>query len=122
MIHFLPDPELTTPADEPNEAIARVRSIRQALRLVEMTEGAPPRAEEDELAVEGLWPFAADAVRRAFDQRSTRIANAAAAGIETLLECRSAGGQPNPIAIDLLAEHLEAGLRDIERLFHGRAA
>ncbi|RST30304.1 hypothetical protein HMF7854_05300 [Sphingomonas ginkgonis] len=122
MIHFLPDPDTICPAPEPvAEAVARFRSIQQALRLVEMTEGRPARAGGDDLTVEALWPFASEPVRRCFDQRSTRIANAAAAGIETLLECRSAGGEPNPVAIDLLAETIQAGLVDIERLFHGRA-
>ena len=78
MIHFLPEsPAETRPAPYA-EAVARLASIRQALRLVEQFEGEErnPAIEvgdgDDRIAA--AWPTAKEAARRCFAARSERTA------------------------------------------------
>ena len=120
MIHFVPDsPAETSPAPYA-EAVARLASIRQALRLVEKFEGDRPSpainpaiAEEHIAAV---WPSAKPATHRCFTARSERTANAAAAGLEVLLSQRVEGGPPNPASVEQLADAIRGGMDDLERL------
>ncbi|GLR47293.1 hypothetical protein [Sphingomonas astaxanthinifaciens] len=118
MIHFQPEqPAETAPYAE---AVARLRSVRQALALVEMFEGRP-RRDPATIAFEELLPLAPAPVQRCVDGRSIRAAGAAAAGIEALLGAESAGETPNPAALDVLGESLRRDLAGIEALFAGRA-
>ena len=121
MIHFLP--ESAQPLDTPApyaEAMARLASIRQALRIVEMVEGKPARPAED-IGFEQVWPLGDEPKRRCFEARSLRTANGAAAGLEALIGCQSEGRQAHPQAVTLLADDIRAGLEDLERLLAGRA-
>ena len=116
MIHFLPDSSSATETGAPYaEAVARLASIRQALRLVEMMEGRPARPAQ-EIEFEQVLPPLSDAARRCLDERSVRTAGAAAAGLELILS-----GEANRAAVDVLADDIRSGLEDIERLFAGRA-
>ncbi len=120
MIHFLPDsPATATPAPYA-EAVARLASIRQALRLVEQFEGevrspAIDSGDGDE-RIAAAWPIAPEAKRRCFNARSERTANAAAAGLEVLLSQRVDGGAPNSASVEQLAEAIRGGIDDLERL------
>ena len=116
MIHFLPDSSNATETGAPYaDAMARLASVRQALRLVEMMEGKPARPAS-EITFEQVLPPLSEPARRCLEERSARTAGAAAAGIEILL-C----GEANRAAVDVLAEDIRSGLRDIEQLFAGRA-
>ena len=116
MIHFLPDSSAATETGAPYaEAVARLASIRQALRLVEMMEGKPVRPAR-EIGFEQVLPPLSEPARRCLDERSARTAGSAAAGIELIL-----GGEANRAAVDVLAEDIRSGLEDIQRLFAGRA-
>ncbi|MFC7536557.1 hypothetical protein ACFQPG_04165 [Sphingomonas sp. GCM10030256] len=121
MIHFLPDSATATEAPAPYaEAVARLASIRQALRIVDMIDGKPARPVEP-MAFEQAWPLADEPKRRCFERRSLQVANGAAAGLEALVGCQSAGQDAHPRAVGVLSDDLRAGLEDLERLFAGRA-
>jgi hypothetical protein len=119
MIHFVPDSPETSPAPYA-EAVARLASIRQALRLVEKFEGdrespaANPTIAEEHIAA--AWPNSKAATRRCFAARSERTANAAAAGLEVLLSQRVEGGPPNPASVEQLADAIRGGMDDLEKL------
>jgi len=123
MIHFLPEsPAQTAPAPYA-EAVARLASIRQALRLVEKFEGdrtspATSPANVDE-RIAAAWPTAKEAIRRCFTARSERTANAAAAGLEVLLSQRVESGAPNPASVEHLADAIRGGIDDLDRLLAG---
>ena len=119
MIHFLPDSASATETPAPYaEAVARLASIRQALRIVEMMEGKPARPAE-EIGFEPAWPLADEPVRRCFESRSLKTANGAAAGLEALIGCPPEAA--HPAAVGVLADDIRAGIEDLERLFAGRA-
>ena len=119
MLHFLPvvDADPVTPAPYA-EAVARLASIRQALRLVDMTAGAPEAPTDSDFAE--VWPTAAPATIRAFEARTSRTANGAAAGLETMLELQADGRSANPAAVAILSEDIRDGLEEIARLFASR--
>ena len=120
MIHFLPEsPAVISPAPYA-EAVARLASIRQALRLVEQFEGemkspAIDTGQGDE-QIAAAWPTAREATRRCFNARSERTASAAAAGLEVLLSQRVEGSHPNPASVEQLADAIRGGIDDLERL------
>ena len=121
MLHFLPDSN-AAPLDPPApyvEAVARLASVRQALRLVEMFEGRSARAPGDEPRFEQVWPLS-EAKQRCLTTRSARAASAAEAGLETLLNLQSTGKQPHPAAVSVLSEDIARGLAEVEALFQGR--
>ena len=120
MIHFLPESSAETQPAPYAEAVARLASIRQALRLVEQFEGetrspAIETGEGDE-RIAAAWPTAPEAKRRCFAARSERTAGAAAAGLEVLLSQRAEGNAPNPASVEQLAEAIREGIVDLERL------
>ena len=125
MIHFLPDSPAETQPAPYAEAVARLASIRKALRLVEKFEGdrlSPIEAPSDvEERIAAAWPTAREATRRCFTARSERTANAAAAGLEVLLSQRVEAGTPNPSSVDQLADTIRGGIVDLERLLACRS-
>jgi hypothetical protein len=120
MIHFLPDSASEAQPAPYAEAVARLASIRQALRLVEKFGGdraIPSEADGNvEERIAAVWPTAKHATRRCFTARSERTANAAAAGLEVLLSQRVAAGVPNPASVEQLADAIRSGIVDLERL------
>ena len=79
MIHFLPEsPASEVPAPYA-EAVARLASIRQALACVEQVAGKPVSQRDSEARLALAFPGANPPVQRCFDQRSARVASAAAA-------------------------------------------
>ena len=119
MIHFLPESPATDAPAPYAEAVARLASIRQALRLVEQFEGETrsPAMDTDEgdERIAAAWPSARDATRRCFATRSDRTSGAAA-GLEVLLSQRGEGSAPNPASVEQLADAIRAGIDDLERL------
>ena len=118
MLHFLPESN-ATPLGAPapySEAVARLASVRKALRLVEMFEGKPARPVGDEVQFEQAWPLPPTA-QRCLERRSVAAAAAAEAGLETLLGAEAEGRAPHPAAIAVLSEDIARGIADIEALF-----
>ena len=121
MLHFLPvhDAESVTPAPYA-EAVARLASVRQALRLIDMTAGAQVTATPTETDFAQVWPAAAPATIRTFNARTSRTANGAAAGLETMVELQTLGQTVNPAAVVVLSDEIRDGLEEIARLFNNR--
>jgi hypothetical protein len=119
MLHLLPVPQADdSPPSTPQpyaEALARLASIRHALRLVDPFGGGPASdpADDDDAAA---WSGASKTQWRCLDNRTDRTANGAAAGLEALLAERAAGREPNAAASHQLAEEIRRGLEDVSRL------
>lgn len=94
------------------EAVARLASVRHALRLVDGGFGAGP---EDDLDTEVAtsWRRAGESRQRWFDRRSERLVNATAAGIEALLGERRKGREPHREASRMLVDQIRGELREV---------
>jgi hypothetical protein len=121
MLHFLPidEAEPVRPAAYA-EAVARLASVRQALRLVDMTAGAAATPVPTEADFAQVWPAAAPATVRTYNARTSRTANGAAAGLEAILGLQSRGHAPNPAAVAVLSDDIREGLEEIALLFANR--
>ena len=116
MLHLAP---VAPQHDSPQpyaEAVARLASIRHALRLVDPFGAGPASDPVEGEAIGVLWAEAPAARRRCFDARSERVIAATAEGLEALLATRDAGLEPNPAASARLAEEIRLGLEDVSRL------
>ena len=118
MLSFVPVPNTDQSALHQAEALARLASIRHALRLVDPFGGGPASDPEDD-AVAAAWAGAGKAKTRCFDGRTERTAGAATAGLEALLGERASGREPNDAASRRLAEEIRRGLEDVSRLMRG---
>lgn len=111
MLNLIPQHE---PEARPvvTEAVARLASVRHALRLVDGGFGAGP---EDDLDAEvaTAWRRAGEGRQRWFERRSERLVNATAAGIEALLGERHAGREPHHEASRTLVDQIRRELRDV---------
>ncbi len=116
MLHFLPVPDLDDSPKPYAEALARLASIRHALRLVDPFGGGPASDAEADEDIAGAWSAASKATGRCFDGRSERTASAAAAGLEAILAERAAGREPNLAARERVAEEIRLGLDEVSRL------
>ena len=94
------------------EAVARLASVRHALRLVDGGFGAGP---EDDLDTEvaTAWPRAGEGRQLWFERRSERLVNATAAGIEALLGQRHEGREPHREASLTLVNQIRRELHDV---------
>jgi len=113
MLHLLPE---SAPHSEPGpyaEAVARLASIRHALRLVDPHGGGPA---SDELDVATAWDEADEAKRRAFDARSAKMVSAAAAGLEALVAIHQHGQTPNAEASREMVDQIRRELAKVSRL------
>jgi hypothetical protein len=117
MLHLLAD---QTPERTPQpyaEAVARLASIRHALRLVHtLGDGPSPDLPDEDEAIAGAWDEADDAAKRRFDQRSAKLVGATAAGVEALLASRETGGRPHPEASKFLVDQIRRELADVARV------
>jgi len=115
MLHLQPDSG-PRPRPEPYaEAVARLASVRHALRLVDPHGGGPASDLEDDDAVAAAWAEADEAKRRSFDKRSSKLVGATAAGVEALLDEQQKGHEPNEEASKLLVEQIRRELKDVAR-------
>lgn len=111
MLHLLPQLE-TDSSPVYAEAVARLASVRHALRLVDGGFGAGP--EDDlERELESAWPAAGEAKQRWFDRRSSALIGSAASGIEALLVERQLGREPHREASRTLVDEIRRELRDV---------
>ena len=120
MLHLAPVPQFDeSPRTDPQpyaEAMARLASIRHALRLVDPFGGGPASDPDDDEQMATAWSGASKSQNRCFDGRTSRTASAAAAGLEAVLAERAAGREPNAAASHKLSEEIRLGLEDVSRL------
>ena len=117
MLHLLADQEPERTPQPYAEAVARLASIRHALRLVNtLGDGPSPDLPEQDEAVAAAWQELGEADRRRFDQRSARLVGATAAGVEALLAARENGGRPHPEASKFLVDQIRRELADVARV------
>ena len=123
MLHLVP----TAPAENAPEAagqpyaeaLARLASIRHALRMVDPFGGGPASDADpdgDDHRIAAAWNDASKAKSRCFDSRSGRTAAAAAAALDALLAEQNAGRDPNAAAGRKVADEIRLGLEDVSRL------
>ena len=120
MLHLLAD---STPEPRPQpyaEAVARLASIRHALRLVEPFGGGPASdVANDDDAIASAWDESSAATKRCFDRRSERVIASTTTGLEALLAERDAAREPNSAASHQIARDIRAGLEDLSRMMLG---
>ena len=116
MLHLLPDSQRNPEPGPYAEAVARLASIRHALRLVDPYGGGPASDPAEELDVASAWDQADEAKRRAFDARSAKMVSAAAAGLEALVAIRQQGSAPNAEASREMVEQIRRELAAVSRL------
>lgn len=111
MLHILPDSEPRPRAYA--EAVARLASIRHALRLVEPF-GAGPASDpsDDEVLADG-WESAGEAKQQLFDRRSRGMVESTAAGVEALFAEVQDGRQPHAAASEALVAEIRRELADV---------
>ena len=110
MLHLVAQPE--TESSVYAEAVARLASVRHALRLVDGGFGAGPSDDHDgEIAA--AWPVAGEAKQRWFDRRSASLVGSAAAGIEALLSERQQGREPHREASRTLVDEIRRELSEV---------
>src|SRR3954471_9018605 len=115
MLHLLPDTDPHPRPDPYAEAVARLASVRHALRLVDPFGGGPASDVEDDAVVAAAWDEADDAKRRSFDARSGRLVGATAAGVEALLAEKQSGREPHEQAGRLLVDQIRRELADVAK-------
>ena len=115
MLHLIPVEQADESPQPYSEALARLASIRHALRLVDAF-GGGPASDPDADPITPSWSEAGKARARSLDIQTERTAAVAAAGLEALLGEQSAGRKPNEAASRELAEEIRRGLEDVSRL------
>ena len=116
MLHLIPVEQADESPQPYSEALARLASIRHALRLVDSFGGGPASDPSEEEPIAPSWSEAGKAQARALDIQTERTAAAAAAGLEALLDEQAAGRKPNEAASRELSEEIRRGLEDVSRL------
>src|SRR3954453_13845251 len=112
MLHLkiLPDESPQPYAD----AIARLASVRQALRLVgPFGSGPAPDDEGEDNVVAAAWDGGGEARQGLFERRSERMVCAASAGVEALLTEHDQGREPHWAASDAMIEEIRRELREV---------
>lgn|SRR3954452_20089656 len=114
MLHLKPVPATESQPQPYAEAVARLASVRHALRLVDGGFTAGPEGDCDE-AVAAEWESAGEARRRTFDTRSSQLVGATAAGVEALLDERQNGRDPHEEAGQALVDQIRRELAEVAR-------
>ena len=115
MLHLAPVPQIDDSPQPYAEALARLASIRHALRLVDPFGGGPASDPEEDAAISDAWTNADESKRRWFDSRSERLVGATAAGVEALLAEKQQGREPNAEANRLLVDQIRRELADVAK-------
>ena len=119
MLHLSPVPYIDDTPQPYAVALARLASIRHALRLVDPFGGGPASDPDGDEQLAASWSQASKAKNRCFDGRTGRTASAAAAGLAVLLAERGAGREPHVAASQQLTEEIRLGLEDVSKLMRG---
>ena len=116
MLHLLAD-SAPEPTPQPYaEAVARLASVRHALRLVDASGGGPADDLDDDESIAAAWDNSGEARRHWFDRRSERMISAAAGGLEALLTERQNGRDPHAEAGRELVEQIRRELAEVARV------
>jgi len=111
MLSLIPQSQPETPTAYA-EAVARLASVRHALRLVDGGFSAGPEGDLDD-HVANAWEDTGEAKQRLFDRRTERLVGTTAAGIEALLSQRSDGREPHVLACKTLVDEIRRELREV---------
>jgi len=115
MLHIVPE-SAPQPRPEPYaEAVARLATVRHALRLVDPFAGPASDIGDDEAIAEG-WIRADEFKRRWFDARSGRLVEATAAGVEALLSVKQKGAEPHEEAAQALVDQIRRELAEVSKV------
>ena len=117
MLHLVPE---FAPDFEPKtypEPIARLASLRNALRVVDEFGGGPASDFEDDDQLTARWESAAEAAKRCFDRRSAEMVAVATTGLELISERQKDGIGINPAARQVIADELRDGFDKLQKLF-----
>ena len=110
MLHLFPDAASDSRPKAYEEAVGRLASVRQALRLVDPFAGGPASDLEEDATLAAAWHDASDAKRRLFGNRSAQLVGATAAGVEALLDERQRGREPHAEASKALVSQIRREL------------
>jgi hypothetical protein len=119
MLHLFPDAATDSRPQAYAEAIGRLASVRQALRLVDPFAGGPASDLDHDATMAAAWHDAGDAKRRLFGNRSAQLVGATAAGVVALLNERERGHQPHAEASNALVEQIRRELAAVSSLILG---
>lgn len=112
MLHLVPQHEPEVSRQACPEAVMRLASVRQALRLVSGSFGAGPADDLDDPVI-AAWDKAGDAKQRWFDRVSARLVGSAAAGIEALLAQKHQGREAHQAANETLVNEIRRQIREV---------
>jgi len=115
MLNLVPQPEPQPRPDPYAEAVARLATVRHALRLVDPYGGGPASDPAEDEAISLAWDEAGEAQRRWFDARSARLVGATAAGVEALLAEKQKGREPHEEASRLLVDQIRRELAEVAK-------
>ena len=116
MLHLFPDAAPDSRPQAYSEAVSRLASVRQALRLVDPHGAGPASDFEGDLSMAAAWEEAGDAKRRLFGSRSAQLVGATAAGVEALLDERQRGREPHAEASKALVDQIRGELEKVSSL------
>jgi hypothetical protein len=119
MLHLFPDAASDSRPKAYEEAVGRLASVRQALRLVDPFAGGPASDLDDDANMAAAWHDATDAKRRLFGSRSAQLVGATAAGVEALLDERQRGREPHAEASKALVSQIRCELAAVSGLILG---
>jgi hypothetical protein len=119
MLHLFPEPAADSRPRPYAEAVSRLASVRQALRLVDPFGGGPASELEDDANIAAGWHDAGEAKRHLFGSRSAQLVGATAAGVEALLDERRRGRQPHAEASKALVEQIRGELAALSGVILG---
>ena len=116
MLTLLADSASRSTPEPYAEAVARLASVRHALRLVNACGDGPSPDLDRDAEIASAWAEAGGPRRRCFDTRSERLVSATAAGVESLLVARKAGREPHTEANRELVEQIRREMADIAKV------
>jgi len=117
MLHLVPE---FAPDFEPKtypEPIARLASLRNALRVVDEFGGGPASDFEDDDRLTARWESAGEAAKRCFDRRSAEMVAVATTGLELISERQKDGVDLSPAARQVIADELRGDFEKLQKLF-----
>src|SRR4051812_6576559 len=116
MLHLFPDAASDSRPQAYAEALGRLASVRQALRLVDPFAGGPASDLDQDATMAAAWQDASDAKRKLFGSRSAQLVGATAAGVEALFDERQRGREPHEEAGNALVDRIRTELAAVSDL------
>ena len=116
MLHLQPIPQLDHEPKPYAEAVARLASIRHALRLVDDFGGGPASDPAGDERIAAAFDDASPVHRTLFDRRSSATVSATAAGLEALMAEHRLGRAPHAEASRTMVEEIRRELAEVSRI------